>query len=324
MYKYISIYSEIFIVFSFAGCGTECQNMCSRQITFNNQSSNDLKVMTFNIRVNTIIDGPNRWAKRSPIAINTIALNNPDIFGLQEAKMTQIQQIQKSLPQYAAYAAGRSNGKTKGESCPIFYHKNRFKMIDSGTFWFSQTPHKAGSKDWGNLFPRICSWIKLNDEQSHKSFYIYNLHLDNLSQNSRRKSIQLLADTVASRKVNDPFVILGDFNMETDNPAMNPLTNNDYRSGTIITHNVMALSSLPFKNLGTRHGFKGKVSGPRIDHIYVSKNFDVRNAKIDRYSEKGRYPSDHFPVVAKVIFQETGNTNYLSQKVAGGGNTRIF
>ena len=49
---------------------------------------------------------------------------------------------------------------------------------------------------------------------------------------------------------------------------------------------------------GTFNGFRGRKEGPRIDWILASRSLTCTSAEIDRTSENGRYPSDHFPVSA--------------------------
>lgn len=267
--------------------------------------ADQIKVMTFNIRTRTIIDGPNHWNHRKNTVAKVIANNNADIIGIQESKSSQTQYLRSTLPGYASYAAGRSNGVRGGESCPVLYRKDRFTLMDAGTFWFSDTPSVAGSKDWGNLPPRICSWVRLSEKNTGTSLYVYNVHLDNLSQNSRKKSIQLLTKMIGTRKTNDPFIIMGDFNMEMRNPAM--------RYFDWIGQRVPLLASLdvwqtihPNRKVGTRHGFRGRLSGPQIDHIRLSASLRPMDVRIDTHHRNGRYPSDHFPVVAKVQISSPG------------------
>jgi hypothetical protein len=52
----------------------------------------------------------------------------------------------------------------------------------------------------------------------------------------------------------------------------------------------------------TYHAFTGRREGDRIDFIFVSDSpkVTVLNAYIDRSNEGGRFPSDHFPVIATV------------------------
>jgi len=257
--------------------------------------------MSFNIRVDTFLDGLNRWSSRRQLVFDTLADNVADVIGLQEALDHQVRQIQQVLPQYSHYAAGRNNGKRKGESCAIFYRKDHFDLGDSGTFWFSDTPSAPGSKGWGNLWPRICSWVYLTEETTGAGFYVYNVHFDVFSQKSRQKSAELLAKRIAARKTPDPFIVMGDFNMGLNNPAMTYLQN--INSETPYPRMLTAWQSLhPGRTgEGTHHNFRGSISGPKIDHIPICDGVKALDVKIDRRNINGRYPSDHFPVIAKIL-----------------------
>jgi len=232
------------------------------------------------------------------MVIDRIADNAAEIVGLQEALAHQLDDIKKAFPKYAGYAAGRSNGKQKGESCAILYRKDRFRLNDSGTFWFSDTPDKPGSRGWGAMVPRICSWVYLKDISDGKDFYVYNVHLDNLSQNSRSKSVRLLASKIAQRKNDDPFIVMGDFNMGIDNPAMKYLQKLEYK--TPYPKMIDAWSSLHTDDskAGTYHKFRGKRTGPKIDHMPISENVKALEVNIDYTGKNGKYPSDHFPLTA--------------------------
>lgn len=288
------------ISFIMGGCGGPRQTSTIRSIRFSPSPPGVIEAMSFNIRVDTFLDGLNRWAGRKRVVCDTLADHGADVIGLQEALDHQVRQIQQALPQYGHYAAGRNDGKLKGESCAIFYRKDRFVLEDSGTFWFSDTPSKPGSKDWGNLWPRICSWIYLKEKPTEAGFYVYNVHFDVFSQNSRQKSAELLARRIAERKTAEPFIVTGDFNMELDNPAMVYLQNVD--SQTPYPRMQSAWQSLyPGRECGgTRHSFRGGTSGPKIDHIPIGAGAQALGVEIDRRSVKGRYPSDHFPVIAKI------------------------
>lgn len=283
-----------------AGSGCGHKEMEPINIQFPDVKDGVVKAMTFNIRVDTFIDGFNRWANRKQRVIDTLANNSPDVIGLQEALDKQVMHIQTALPQYARYAAGRNDGDKKGESCVIFYRKDRFELLDSDTFWFSKTPFKPGSKDWGNMPPRICSWVHLLEKDTGKRFYVYNLHLDHLSQNSRKEGVKLLAKFVTARKTQDPFIVMGDFNMKLSNSAMKYL----YKNGCQTPHEKMYdawLSVNPGQKGGGWNIFGGKKSGPKIDHISISKDLKVLDVNVDRRKIKGRRPSDHYPVIATIL-----------------------
>jgi endonuclease/exonuclease/phosphatase family metal-dependent hydrolase len=58
------------------------------------------------------------------------------------------------------------------------------------------------------------------------------------------------------------------------------------------------------KEVGTFNGFKiGQTAGEKIDFVFVEPGTDVLDAAIVRTSRDGRYPSDHFPVTARVRFR---------------------
>lgn len=294
------IYSLVTIVLILSGCSGQ-NEIISKEIKFSSSKTGIVKVMTFNIRTGTAFwDGPNRWNKRRKMVIDKLIDNAPDVIGLQEALNYQIEQIHQALPQYSIYAVGRGNGRTKGEACAILYRKARFELQDCDTFWFSKKPWKPGSRSWGNLFPRICSWVHLVDKTDETAFYVYNLHLDNWSQNSREKSVRLLASRIATRKTEDPFIVMGDFNMELDNPAMMYLQNIGQQSPYPLMVDAWESVNSGKSSGGTYHKFSGRASCPKIDHIPISENIQALYVKIDRHSLNGRYPSDHFPVIATI------------------------
>ena len=255
--------------------------------------------MTINIRYGTADDGPNSWENRKEVVFDVLGKYGQDVVGLQEAMYFQIYQIQRALPQYQIIAASRDDGKRTGEACPILFRKDRFRRIDSGTFWFSNSPWKP-SKHWGNEVPRICTWVHLAEIASGDSFYVYNLHLDHRSQLSRQKSVELLAKEISKRPTNDPFVVLGDFNMEMGNPAMLYMQKIGYQSPTPRLVDSWQMLYRAEKPAGTYHGFKGDLSGAKIDHVLVPDDTEIIEVGIDRRAFGGRYPSDHFPVYAEI------------------------
>jgi endonuclease/exonuclease/phosphatase family metal-dependent hydrolase len=278
----------VVVLSAMSGC---CSQQTARYIQFPDSQQGEVKAMTFNIRVANVFELWDHWAFRKNSAIETIVANAPDIIGLQEAKLSQVRDIRKVLPQYSDYSIGRVNGRQKGETCGILYRTDRFSLLDSGTFWFSDTPQKPASRDWGNIFPRICSWVHLADTQTGEKFYVYNMHLDVFSQNSRARSVELLTKTIAARKTADPFIVMGDLNMESDNPAMAALD----RMGCRNADPDPAANA----NVGTRHEFLG--SCPRIDHVRISEGALGIEMTTDRRRVDGRYPSDHYPVIARVL-----------------------
>ena len=128
-----------------------------------------------------------------------------------------------AAPAYAVVGVGRDDGRARGEFSAILFRRDRFRVADSGTFWFSDTPAVPGSKSWGNSITRIATWARLIDRDG-TGFYHFNLHLDHLSQPSRERSTELLLQRIAARAVpTEPVVVTGDFNVGEGNPALRKL-----------------------------------------------------------------------------------------------------
>ncbi len=74
-----------------------------------------LKVMTFNIRYGTALDGANRWSRRRPLVVGVIWTYEPAVVGLQEALRFQLDQLREELPAYDKIGVGRRDGRKAGE-----------------------------------------------------------------------------------------------------------------------------------------------------------------------------------------------------------------
>lgn len=257
----------------------------------------DLKVMTFNIRYGTADDGEDRWEARKEMLFTLIREQSPDILGVQEALRFQLDEIRAAIPGYDVVGAGRDDGKTKGEYSAILYRSARFQRMDDETFWFSDTPDVPGSMTWGNTFPRICTWTGLMDNRSGKSLYVYNLHLDHISQPSREKSVIALAAKIRQRDNEDPVIVMGDFNAGERNPAILFLKGEKSPIRFVDTFRSLHPAD---STVGTFHAFHGDRNGEKIDYIFVELRTVIRDAAILYANTGGRYPSDHFPVTARI------------------------
>lgn len=98
--------------------------------------------MSFNIRLQVESDKDNAWTQRKQDAIDLMSYYHPDYFGVQEALPQQMKDIKNGLKNYDYVGVGRDDGKEKGEFSAIFYDTNRLQVINSGTFWLSETPEK--------------------------------------------------------------------------------------------------------------------------------------------------------------------------------------
>jgi endonuclease/exonuclease/phosphatase family metal-dependent hydrolase len=183
---------------------------------------------------------------------------------------------------------------------------------ESGTFWLSDTPEVPGSITWGNACTRVCTWARVLPKPSGKPFYMFNTHLDHISQLSREKGIALIMSRLSSRKHPDPVVLTGDFNSGENNAVVRYLegerrleiVNNGMSQNPEPLVDTFRLLHKDASDVGTAHGFKGGRAGNKIDYIFVRPGTEVLQAEILHDSQDNRYPSDHFPITAAIRFAD--------------------
>jgi endonuclease/exonuclease/phosphatase family metal-dependent hydrolase len=282
-----------------AGLAALLSVVASSLVATREQPRGQLAVMTFNIRYGTANDAENSWPNRREFLFDVMRDANADLVGLQEALDGQMQELLAALPQYAAVGVGRDDGLRRGEFAAILYRRDRFAVSDAGTFWFSDTPEVIASKTWGNSITRICTWARLVDRDG-AAFWLHNLHLDHQSQPSRERSAALLLERITSRRLREePVIVTGDFNAGEDNPVMTRLTRPSGGDAPFV--DTFRVRHPGEKVVGTANSFKfGAVEGDKIDYILVQPGTEVLDAAIVRTSRDGRYPSDHFPVTARI------------------------
>ena len=263
----------------------------------------ELRVMSFNIRYGSANDGDNHWKKRREMVFDVIRDQQSDVVGLQEALRFQIGEIREAVGVYGEIGVAREDGRIDGEYSAILYRADRFGVAEAGTFWLSDTPEVAGSNTWGNDCVRICTWARLIENKSGKAFYIFNTHLDHVSQPSREKSAVLIAQRIESRNHKDPFVVTGDFNAGENNPVVTYLkgkTAADSAKTPVPMIDTFRVLHPDVKDVRTGHAFRGGRQGHKIDYVLVPPAAKVLEAQILYDNIDGRYPSDHYPVTARL------------------------
>lgn len=265
------------------------------------QPREPLTIMSFNIRYGTAKDGENHWTARRQMVFEVIREQDADLIGLQEALASQIDEILAAVPAYAVVGVGRDDAARKGEFSAILFRKDRLQVAEAGTFWFSNTPTVPGSKSWGNRITRISTWARFVDRDG-QGFYHFNVHLDHESQPSREQSTALLRQRLDARSFGrEPVIVTGDFNVGESNPALATLVGRSAPDALPPLVDTFRVLHPRDTTVGTFTGFKfGSVAGDKIDYVLVQPGTDVMSASIVRTSRNDRYPSDHFPVVARV------------------------
>lgn len=248
-------------------------------------------ILSFNIRYDNPNDGENAWVNRKEKVANTILFHNADIIGMQEVLNHQIKDLEKLLPKkYAWEGVGRTDGKKAGEYSPIFYNKEKFKVLKCETYWLSENSNTSGSRGWDAALPRIVTWVKFKEKVSGKEFFVFNTHFDHIGEIAQAESAKLIIAKLEKIAGNNLSIVTGDFNVE---PTSEP-----YR---ILTHqltDVRTVSALPW--MGSHGTFNGFDNPPEdwkaIDFIFIKGSIEIKKAGTLSTSWDGKYASDHFPV----------------------------
>ncbi|MFH6961445.1 endonuclease/exonuclease/phosphatase family protein [Flavobacterium plurextorum] len=255
----------------------------------------NLKIMTYNIRLNVASDGENAWPNRKDYFMSQVQFYSPDIFGVQEATPSQVIDIASGMPKYSKFGIGREEGGT-GEACTIYYKKDRFKLQESNTFWLSETPNVV-SRGWDAACNRVCTYGLFTDLKTKKTFYVFNLHLDHMGEVARVKGVQVVLEkikTINTKKY--PVFLMGDFNSEPNTPQIAEIKK-------VMDDTRDVSKEKPFGPSGTFNNFKhNEPVTLLIDYIFISKNSGLKVQKHAVLSDSKdlKYPSDHLPVLIEI------------------------
>lgn len=258
-----------------------------------------LRVMTYNIRLNTPLDGKHAWPYRKDRVAGLIRRCKPDLAGFQEVLKGQLDDLSERLPGFDWIGAGREDGRSRGEFSPIFYDTSRLDLTDSGTFWLSPTPDVPGSKGWDADLPRVCTWGCFREKTSGDYLYHFNTHFDHVGGQARVESARLIASRVGEIADSAPVIITGDFNLTDTFEGYHVLVQffHDARNEAATGHTGPA---------GTFFGFDApNLRGPCIDYIFTRNGVEVLTHSTVLDQSNGCYPSDHAPVVADMLVEST-------------------
>ena len=274
-----------------------CMCLCLISILgFSAPKQKEMRITTYNLRYYNHGDGINSWENRREDVKALIRFHEFDIFGTQEAMLNQLNDVLQ-MEEYAYIGKGRDDGKNAGEFAAIVYRKDRFKLLQSGDYWLSQTPDKP-SLGWdssNNI--RICSWGKFKDKNTRKIFFFFNVHFDHKGIEARKQSALLMLKKIKEIAGNAPVICSGDFNSTPETEQIQTMKKllRDSREASI---------QAPYGPSGTFNGFHhDSPLNELIDYIFVSSQIKVLKYGVLTDSKDQRFPSDHLPVLIETIIQ---------------------
>jgi endonuclease/exonuclease/phosphatase family metal-dependent hydrolase len=239
-----------------------------------------LRVMTYNIHSCIGVDGKIRPER----IISVIKSCGADIIALQEVDAgkartrghEQAKMIADALAMsHHYYAISDWSGEQYGLAIV-----SRFPIEHIKSGYLTPANHRTRSE------PRGAHWVKVETPQGHVN--VINTHFG-LRREEREQQTQLLLgdDWLKQIPADEPIVLCGDFNAGPKSDIYKQLARTLMDVQTFSPHHR------------PRATFASILPVRRIDHIFVSKHFEVRAAHRPR-TPTAKVASDHLPVCASL------------------------
>ena len=278
-----------FLVFAFGG------NVQVKSADERIRDNENLIVASYNTAApwGNVLEGTHS-AKRVKLFAQQINDRLPDVLGVQEINSTWVEKMEEFLPQYDYYGVKRGGdaNENQSEMNGIFYLKDKFELLDCGTFWISDTPEvESKYKDAGCY--RICSYVILKNRTTEKVFAHFNTHFDNTSVAAQELGGKLVGERskeITAKYGDIPVVITGDFNQYSDAPGCVALEENGYKNANKTVENG--------DNMVTYNDWSKETVGRPIDFIFVNDNFVIKNYVVVTETGAKTNVSDHYMIEA--------------------------
>ncbi len=257
---------------------------------FEEKAEDNIRVMSFNIRYGDLgtLTAEDRYDDVEMI----IEKGHPDSIGVQEATPEWMEYLSVNLEDYAYVGVGRDDGVNTGEYAAIFYLEDKYDVVDSGTFWLSETP-EVPSIGWGADCYRICTWVILEDKETNMQYAHMNAHFDFANDDVRYNSSRLINEK-AEELSYLPVVYTADMNFAEGSEYYNGLL----EDGILYDTKYLAENTMDYLTYHDRKPLFMKNSV--IDFVMVNDKFDADVYKVVTVGSDGNYVSDHFPVYADI------------------------
>lgn len=276
-----------------------------------------IKVITYNVRLITKGDekNGNGWTKRAIPMCDMLKFYDPDIIGCQEMTIVQKTFFQDYFSNFYLVGSDSGDQGTLGDFNAILFRKDSFDLIENGDFWITDKIDRQ-KKGWDAAYIRLCSWVHLKVKQDSLDFFVFNTHLDNKGEVAKKEGAKMVRDSIIAISKGNPFVLIGDMNSGQDSESYQVFTKDS------ILFDSQKIADFSYIPNGTFNKFStSRYSSSFIDHIFVSKHFDISRYGIltNSYWKKetieeevidggktikkkskayvNRLPSDHYPVM---------------------------
>ena len=261
---------------------------------FEAKEENTMRIMSFNIRCTNV--GSDSWEDRIGIVSHTMLESEADSIGVQEATPEWMNTLKETIgDKYAYVGVGRDDGDDEGEYSAVFYLKDKYTVVDSGTFWLSETPD-VPSRGWDAACNRVCTWVHLENKETGEQYVHMNSHFDHVGIAARKNSVDMIIER-AKQFTDIPVVFTADMNVVEGSDNYNQFITSDYFDDT----KYRAPDSMSYC---TYHDTKPQLhKGDVIDYVMINDGFEAHTYKVVTEGIDGRFVSDHYPIYADIVIK---------------------
>lgn len=256
-----------------------------------------ITVMSFNVRQSHAKEvNPNdNWINRKEACLEMLQTRKPDLVGFQETQFKgQWSFFRDSLAsEYGSVGIGRDNGVDKGETSGFLYKKSVFTLLDSGTFWVSETPD-VPSKSFDEKYNRSLTWGLLKVNKTGKRFFYFNTHLG-LTWKSQVEGVNMIVGKMKELNPEGiPLIFSGDLNTDISSKAFDSL-----KQFMVNSHDVAPVTD----DIPTYNAWGNKNKERIIDFIWITPDIKCLEYHTDTTPYGGHeLISDHYPISTTLAF----------------------
>ncbi len=245
-----------------------------------------LRVISYNVRCASDLFGSVNV--RSRLLMAQIEKYLPDSFGVQEATGKWIKLLSKHLSDKYDCVTQHRDEEPDSEASAVFYLKDKFDLVDSGTIWLSDTPDTPYTKYEDSGCTRIATWATLKMKETDKIYTHINTHLDHVSDEARVMQVKVLNGKI--RELSEkgyPVICTGDFNAEENSVVYEEMLT------TLKDSKYLAAES---EDTHTYHDYENSDVLSVIDFIFVPEKTKVAKYKVIDELVSGMFASDHYGI----------------------------
>ncbi|MGB3635529.1 MAG: endonuclease/exonuclease/phosphatase family protein [Rubrobacteraceae bacterium] len=260
--------------------------------------------MSFNIRGARRGDGENIWSRRARLNAEMIRRYAPDVVGFQEFQEENGRFYRRNLPEYERVLGPKYENRRPHAFNAIYWNPVRLNLLDTGGFWLSESPEKF-SRSWETAQARSANWARFRTSSTGVEFTHLNTHLDHKSVDARRQGAKLIVRRLEELvDENLPVLITGDFNADPGSPVHQIFTEAGFGDAHLLAGNPPTRTFHKFQ--GEEFVSRKPEKEGRLDWILVrgfspETSAAYTSCRVVYEAEPPIYPSDHYPVVAKLF-----------------------